>query len=74
MNTYPYTPLYYSNPTRLKYYDADFNCWLIGIGIADKIITFDGQYVDTAYIISRAEANHIYWDNAIIECSWENLF
>ena len=70
---YEYTSIYYTAPTQVKYYDPDFNSFLIGIGIGDKLITNEGDYVDIEYIISKAKENNIFWDDAIVELSWKNL-
>ena len=65
--------LFYDAPTQVKYFDSDFNAFMIGIAIGSQLITNDGDCVDIDFILDMAAKRGIQQDDAIVELSWKNL-
>ena len=73
MTDYPYTPLYYATPVRVKYFDSDMLEYNMGICYRDELITNIGEIRLIEKIIKDAEKHGIHFDAAIIECVWRNI-
>lgn len=71
---YGYTPLWYSGLVQVRYYCALERKYKAGIAFEDKVV--DAATGDTFKIddlIDAAAFAGIYWDDTIIERSWNNL-
>ena len=69
---YDYTPLFYSGPTQVRFYDGlDF---VGGIAYHDYIICgCCGGIFQVQDVIDMAKANGIHFDDAIVELGWTNI-
>ena len=67
-----YTPLYYSGPTQVRFYDGmDF---VGGIAYHDYIICgCCGGIFSIQDVIEMAKANGIHFDDAIVELEWTSI-
>lgn len=73
MVDYEYTPLYYSGPIQVRWYDSTDQAFHGGIGYHDILITSDGRELKIDDIIQSAQDDGIFWDDAIIELEWLDL-
>lgn len=69
---YDYTPLYYSGPAQVRFYDGmDF---VGGIAYKDYIICgCCGGIFYIQDVIEMAKANGIHFDDAIVELEWTSI-
>ena len=69
---YDYTPLYYSSPVKVKYFNNNAETNPVkGICYLDKLIDWNtGALLDIEEIILQAKLAGIHFDNAIVECDW----
>ena len=72
--TYDYTPLYYSTPCQVRFYDAENGEFCGGIALHDFIICgMTGDMLKIDHIIKIAEDNGIHWDDAVVELEWLDI-
>ena len=69
---YSYTPLYYSTPIQVRYWeDGKYHG---GICYNDILIKGDtGEVAAIQTIIDNAQKENIFWDDAIIELDWNSI-
>jgi hypothetical protein len=71
---YEYTPLYYADPTQVRFYDANDGIWRGGIAYNDFVICgCCGSKLWIEDIISDAKKIGIHFDDAIIEMEWIDI-
>lgn len=71
---YKYTPLYYTDPTQVRFYDANDGIWRGGIAYNDFIICgCCGAKLWIEDIISDAKKFGMHFDDAIIEMEWIDI-
>lgn len=69
---YSYTPLYYSAPTQVRYWEEER--YHGGIGYHDIIIKGGtGEVIAIQTIIDNAQKESVNWDEAIIELDWNDI-
>lgn len=72
---YPYTPLYYTAPTQVRYWNVVRGRYVGGIAYHDFVIDgVSGEVMLIEGIISAAQAvDKIDFENALIELAWIDI-
>lgn len=70
---YEYTPLYYTTPIKVRYFDTDLGSYQIGIGYKDELIKSNGEVYLIEYVVKEAMRTGLHFDEAIEECTWVSL-
>ena len=72
---YPYTPLYYTAPTQVRYWSVVRGRYVGGIAYHDFIIDgVSGEIMLIEGIISAAQAvDNISFEEAIVELDWRDI-
>ena len=74
MVKYVYTPLWYSGLVQVRYYCANERKYKAGIAFEDKVIdAATGETYKIDNLIKAADDDGVFWDDAIIELSWNDL-
>lgn len=73
MSDYPYTPLYYRTPVRVRYFNSETLDFELGICYRDELITRDGEIQQIERVINEAMSHGLHFDAAIVECTWRKL-
>ena len=74
MVKYVYTPLWYSGLVQVKYYCANERKYKAGIACNDRVIdAATGETYKIDNLIKAAADDGVFWDDAIIELSWNDL-
>lgn len=74
MTDYPWTPLYYSGLTQVKYYDAESGCIRGGLCYNDRLVdAASGADLPIEVVIERAIEHGWDKEDAVVELSWNDL-
>lgn len=68
-----YTPLYYSTPCQVKWFNIEHDRWEGGIGFQNYLIKGDGSIIPLDDILSEAVEHCIDVEKVVIELSWLDL-
>ena len=71
---YEYTPLYYNNPTRVRFYHPEHKEMKQGIALHDIVFDGWGHSFVIEQVITTAQREGVHFDDAIIELSWNRIF
>lgn len=71
---YEYTPLYYSTPCQVKYWDIDEDKYVGGICLRDELICgCCGSICKIDAVVAAGVAHGKHWDDVIIELEWKDI-
>lgn len=71
--TQQYTPLYYSTPCQVRWYNPSTKKYYGGIAYLDKLIKGDGSVFKTDEIVLNAVKSGLNPDDAVIELDWIDI-